>query len=208
MRVTRKRVQRLSREEGLTGRRRARQRVAVPRAPRLEATTPTQHWSMDVVRDALGDGRRFRALTIVDDYTRECPAIDVDHSLPAARIVAVVERLARTRGVPDTITCDNGPEFRSATLAQWAATRGVHLHFSDPGKPVQNAYAESFNGRLRDACLNEHWCVSLADAIAPIEAWRIDDHLARPHSGLAGGTPSEFVAAYHEGRSLSHTTRG
>ena len=107
------------------------------------------------MRDTLGDGRAFRALTIVDDFTRESVAIEVDTSLPGERVVQVLERLAGTRGLPGGIVCDNGPEFAGRVLDQWAYRRGVQLLFIQPGKPVQNAFAESFNGRLRDECLNE-----------------------------------------------------
>ncbi len=110
---------------------------------------------MDFVTDALGNGRKFRALTLVDDFTRECPVIQVDVSLAGERVVRVLDELARTRGLPQVICCDNGPEFAGRVLDQWANADGVVLDFIDPGKPVQNAYAESFNGRLRDECLNE-----------------------------------------------------
>jgi len=148
---------------------------------------------MDFVSDALGGGRKFRALTIVDDFTRESPAIEGDTSLPGDRVVRVLEQFAVTRGLPKTIVCDNGPEFRGEALDQWADRRGVALQFIQPGKPIQNAYAESFNGRLRDECLNESWFVSLADARTTIEAWRVDYNVARPHSGLADRTPEEFA---------------
>ena len=191
--VNKKLVQRVYREEGLAVRRRQRKRVAIPRSPLPAPTKPNERWSMDFVSDALGDGRRFRALTIVDDFTRESPAIEVDTSLPGERVVRVLERLAITRGLPSAIVCDNGPEFRGEALEQWADARRVALQFIQPGKPIQNAFAESFNGRLRDECLNERWFVSLPDAQQTIEAWRIDYNVARPHSGLADRTPDEFA---------------
>lgn len=191
--VTRKRVQRLYRELGLAVRRLKRKRVAVVRSPLAAPTGPKQRWSMDLVRDTLGSGRAFRALTIVDGYTRECPASEVDHALPGARVVRVLERLADTRGLPQAIVCDNGPEFAGQTLDQWAHTRGVTLAFIEPGKPVQNAFAESFLGRLRDECLNATWFRSLTDAQDTIEQWRLDYNEVRPHSELADRTPSEFV---------------
>jgi putative transposase len=191
--VNKKLVQRLYREEGLAVRRRKRKRVAIPRTPRPAPTTANERWSMDFVSDALGDGRTFRALTIVDDFTREVPAIEVDTSLPGERVVRVLEQLALTRGLPTAIVCDNGPEFRGEALDQWADRRGVALQFIHPGKPIQNAFAESFNGRLRDECLNESWFVNLADARETIEAWRVDYNVARPHSGLADRTPEEFA---------------
>lgn len=187
-------VERLYREEGLTvRRRRAKKLVAIPRVPLPLPTGANERWSMDFVSDALGDGRKFRALTIVDDYTRECPAIEVDFSLSGERVVRVLERLALTRGLPRAIVLDNGPEFVSHALDQWAHRRGVALQFIEPGKPVQNAYIESFNGRFRDECLNESWFVSLVDAQHTIEAWRVDYEVTRPHSGLDSRTPHEFA---------------
>jgi putative transposase len=191
--VNRKLVQRVYTEERLHVRRRARKRVAVPRTPLPVPTAANERWSMDFVSDALGDGRKFRSFTLVDDVTRECPAIEVDVSLPGARVVTVLDRVAAERGYPLSIVCDNGPEFRGEALDQWAAAHGVTLQFIDPGKPIQNAFAESFNGRFRDECLNESWFVSLADAQRTIEAWRVDYKVARPHSGLAGRTPEEFA---------------
>ena len=198
--VNRKLVQRVYREEGLHVRRRKRKRVAVPRVPLPSPSAPNERWSMDFVSDALGDGRKFRALTRVDDFTRESPAIEVDFSLPGERVVRVLDQLAVTRGLPTTLVCDNGPEFAGQALDQWAHTRGVALQFIQPGKPIQNAFAESFNGRLRDECLNESWFVSLADAQQTIEAWRVDYNVARPHSGLADRTPAEFARAFTENR--------
>lgn len=191
--VNRKLVQRLYREEGLVVRRRKRKRVAVPRTPVPAPTRVNERWSMDFVSDALGNGRKIRALTLVDDFTRECPVIEVDFSLPGERVVRVLDRLARTRGLPTSIRCDHGPEFAGQVLDQWAHANGVVIDCIDPGQPTQNAFAESFNGRLRDECLNESWCVSLADAQATIEAWRVDYMDARPHSGLADRTPTEFA---------------
>jgi putative transposase len=189
----RKRTQRVYSDEGLHVHRRKRKRVSVARTPQATPTRPNERWSMDFVSDALGDGRKFRSFTLVDDFTRECPAIEVDFSLPGERVVRVLERIATERGYPTTIVCDNGPEFRGEALDQWAHWRGVHLAFIEPGKPVQNAYIESFNGKFRDECLNENWFVSLLDAQQTIEAWRVDYETARPHSGLAGRTPAEFA---------------
>lgn len=191
--VNRKLVQRLYREEGLAVRRRRRKRVAVPRVPLALPAGPNERWSIDFVRDTLADGRAFRGLTIVDDFTRECPAIEVDLALSGARVIAVLERLAQERGLPQGIVCDNGPEFSGQALDQWAHQHGIALLFIQPGKPVQNAYVESFNGRLRDECLNDSWFTSLADARTTIEHWRADYNHTRPHSGLADRTPSEFA---------------
>lgn len=186
-------VYRLYGEAGLTVRRRPRKRVAVPRQPLAVPAGPTERWSMDFVTDALADGRKFRCFTIVDDFTRECPAIEVDTSLPGLRVIRVLERLAATRGLPGGIVCDNGPEFAGHALDAWAHHRGLKLLFIEPGKPVQNAYAESFNGRLRDECLNEHWFTSLADARSRIERWRQDYNAVRPHSSLDDRTPAAFA---------------
>ena len=129
----------------------------------------------------------------MDDFTRESPAIEVACSVTGERVARVLERLAATHGLPRTIVCDNGPEFQSLALDQWAHRRCVALHFIEPGRPVQNAFAESFNGRLRDECLNESWFVSVPDAQHTIEAWRIDYNEIRPHSGLANQTPAAFA---------------
>ena len=207
-RVNRKLVQRLYREEGLQVRRRKRKRVAVARSPLAMPLGPNHRWSMDFIADALGDGRKFQGFTLVDDFTRECPAIEVDRSLSAARVIQVLDRVALTRGLPHAIVCDNGPEFAGQVLDQWAHERGVRLAFIEPGKPVQNAFAESFNGRLRDECLNESWFVSLADARATIEQWRIDYNEIRPHSSLHDCTPSEFARTLTTPALSLHPTPG
>ena len=190
--VNRKLVLRLYREEGLAVRRRKRKRVMVPRQRPELPTRPNERWSMDFVHDAVAGGRTIRCLNVVDDCTRESLAIEVDTSLPGERVVRVLEELAITRALPKEIVLDNGPKFSGRVLDVWAYTRGVALRFIDPGKPVQNAFAESFNGRLRDECLNESWFTDLEDASVTIEAWRKDYNEARPHSGLAGMTPREF----------------
>ena len=192
--VNHKRVYRLYREEGLTVRRRKRKRVtSIARVPRPTPARPNQRWSMDFVSDALANGRRIRVLTVIDDFTRESLATEVDSSLPGLRVTRVLDRLAAERGLPELITVDNGPEFAGKTLDGWAYAHGVHLHFIDPGKPVQNAFIESFNGRLRDECLNEHWFMSLPAARTIIEAWRDDYNAVRPHSALGNRTPAEFA---------------
>ncbi len=183
-------VERIYREEGLAVRRRhAKKLVAIPRVPLPLPAGANDRWSIDFVSDALGDGRKIRALTIVDDYTRECPAIEVDFSLSGERVVRVLEHLALTRGLPRAIVLDNGPEFVSHALDQWAHRRGVALQFIEPGKPVQNAYIESFNGRFRDECLNQHHFLGLNDARGLIEGWRSDYNRLRPHTSLSGSSP-------------------
>lgn len=197
--VNRKLVQRLYREEGLHVRRRKRKRVAVVRTPLVTPTRPNERWSVDFVSDALADGRRFRTLTVVDDFTREAPTIETAHSLSGACVVRVLARAAAEPGtLPGEIVVDNGPELTSQALDQWAHERGVRLRFIEPGKPVQNAHVESFNGRLRDECLNENWFTSLADARATIEDWRRDYNEVRPHSSLGGLTPNEFAVRTHQ----------
>ena len=152
-------------------RRRKRKRVAAsPKEASPVPNEPNVRWSMDFVADTLVDGRTFRVLNIVDDFSREALATEVGRSIPGARVARVLERLARIRGLPSTIVVDNGPEFTSRVLDQWAYEHGVELHFIQPGKPVQNAFVESFNGKLRDECLNQNWFVSLADTCRAIGA--------------------------------------
>jgi len=193
--VNHKRVYRLYREEGLSVRKRGRKRVSREGRLPLEAPLrPNQLWCLDFMQDALWWARRFRLLTVVDVYTRESLAIEVDTSLSGARVARVLDRVIAERGArPDEIVMDNGPELTSRVLDQWAYDRGVRLHFIEPGKPQQNGYIESFNGKLRDECLNEHWFLSLAHARETIEEWRIDYNQRRPHSALGNLTPLEFA---------------
>ncbi len=194
--VNHKRVYRLYRAEGLLVRQRTRKRVTHhERATPTAVSGPNQQWSLDFLSDALAWGRRLRLLAIIDSYTREAVAIEVDTSIPGRRVVAVLNRVIAERATPREILLDNGPELTSKVLDQWAYDRAVQLRFIDPGKPVQNAWIESFNGRLRDECLNEHWFLSLADARRIIEAWRIDYNRSRPHSSLGYHTPEEFRLA-------------
>jgi putative transposase len=192
--VNHKRTERLYREEGLVLRRKRRRkgatgiRVVLPPPKRVN-----ERWSMDFVTDSIVTGRRFRALTIVDDYSRECPTIEVDTSLGGRRVVGVLDGLAETRGLPEVITIDNGPEFAGKALDEWAYRKGVRLNFIRPGKPIENAFAESFNGRLRDECLNTNWFINLNHARKVIEGWRKDYNEVRPHSSLKGATPKEYA---------------
>lgn len=156
-------------------------------------TRQGERYSMDFTSDSLATGRQFRTLNIVDDHTRECLAIEVDQSLPGARVVRVLERVVAERGTPSSIVVDNGPEFAGRVLDAWATRRGVQLRFIDPGKPIQNAFVESFNGRFRDEGLNQHWFCSLDEAREVIEAWRADYTSTRPHSSLGHQTPEEFA---------------
>ena len=191
-RVNLKRIYRLYRQEGLAVRRRTRRRRAVRGAPLVAPTRVNERWSLDFLLDTLEDGRRVRLLAVVDDFTRACLAIEVDTSIGGRRVVEVLQRLVETRGTPTMLITDNGPEFVGRVLDAWAYAHSIRLHFIDPGKPNQNAYIESFNGRFRDECLNEHWFLSLAQARHIVETWRVDYNAVRPHSSLGNVTPTEF----------------
>lgn len=191
-RINHKRVYRLYRAAGLAVRRQPRKRVARSRVERPTiGAMPNASWTLDFMSDALGRGRRIRVLSVLDTCTREALAIEVNTSLPSAVVVRVLERVISERGQPAELVMDNGPELTSRRLDQWAYEREIQLRFIEPGKPVQNAVMESFNGRLRDECLNQHWFMSLADARQIIEAWRVDYNHVRPHSSLGYRTPKE-----------------
>lgn len=191
-----KRVYRLYREEGLAVRRRKRKRVAVPRQPMATPSRVNECWAMDFMSDSLASGRRYRVLNIVDVLSREGLAGTVDTCLPASRVIQALEEIALLRGYPVRILLDNGPEFRSAQLDAWAYERGVALDFIQPGKPIQNAFMESYNGRMRDELLNQHWWRSVAEARDAVDAYRTDFNEVRPHSALGNQTPSEFARRY------------
>ena len=192
--VNHKRIHRLYRREGLMVRRRLRKRLTrVARVSRPLPSRANERWSLDFVSDPLADGRVFRTLNVVDDFTRECRAIEVDTSLSGARVARVLEAASLEYGRPSALVSDNGPEFISKALDAWAYRNRVELHFIQPGKPTQNAFVESFNGRFRDECLNEHWFESLNEARAVIEKWRSDYNGYRPHSSLGDITPEEFA---------------
>jgi putative transposase len=192
--INHKRTERIYHEEGLALRKKRRRKGAAgARVVMPPPQKPNERWSMDFVADSTVNGRRFRALAIVDDYSRECPAIEVDTSLGGARVVNVLERLSHTRGLPEVITMDNGPEFTGRHLDEWAFRNGVKLNFIRPGKPIENAFAESFNGRLRDECLNTNWFLNLKHAREVIEEWRKDYNEVRPHSSLNHRTPMEYA---------------
>ena len=190
-----KRVRRIYREQGLSlrSKRPKRNKSAALRQPKQTVTAINQIWSMDFVADALFDGRKLRTLTVVDNYTRESLAIDVGQSLKGEDVVMTLSRIVTTRGLPATIKVDNGSEFISKVMDKWAYENGVELDFSRPGRPTDNAKIESFNGRFRQECLNQHWFLSLEDARNKIEAWRTDYNESRPHSALGWQTPSEFA---------------
>jgi len=188
-----KRLYRLYREEKLMVRRRGRRKRAMgTRTPMLVPRAINQRWSLDFVSDTLSDGRRFRILCVVDDFSRECLATVVDTSLGGVRVVRELERLATERAVPQEVVSDNGTELTSGAVLRWATGR-LAWHYIEPGKPVQNAFVESFNSKLRDECLNEHVFLSLAGARETIEAWRYDYNHLRPHGSLGALTPNEFA---------------
>jgi putative transposase len=191
--VNHKRVYRLYVEEKLSLRRKRGRKRSTVRQPLAEPAAANQVWSVDFMTDALSSGRRFRMLNIVDDYTRECLAIEVDTSLGGARVVRVLEELKKQRGLPQQIRSDNGPEFVSRAVDQWAYEHGLRWHTIQPGRPMENGYVESFNGRFRDECLNENWFTDLADAREKVAEWRTDYNQTRPHSALGYRTPEEFA---------------
>ena len=194
LRMNLKRVYRLYKEERLTVRKRGgRKRALGTRAPMTIPQSANQRWSIDFMQDALDDGRRFRILNVVDDFTRECLASVLDTSLSGVRVVRELDRLCLRRGQPAMIVSDNGTELTSHAVLQWVEETGIEWHYIAPGKPVQNAFVESFNGRLRDECLNEHVFRSLSQARALVEAWRIDYNTVRPHSSLGGLPPAVFA---------------
>ena len=192
-RMNQKKLYRLYREEKLMVRRRGgRKRSLGTRAPMTLPLTINQRWSLDFVSDTLSDGRRFRILCVVDDFSRECLATVVDTSLSGVRVVRELDRLTLERATPKTIVSDNGTELTSVAVLRWAIDR-LQWHYIQPGKPVQNAFIESFNSKLRDECLNEHAFLSLAEARAIIDEWRNDYNYLRPHSSLGALTPIEFA---------------
>jgi putative transposase len=203
-RINRKRTYRVYHAAGLMVCRRKRKRiVGIERQVKVPALAPNQSWSMDFVSDGFVDGRRLRCLNIVDDFTKECLAIEVDTSLPGRRVVSVLEQLAEIRGLPRAVTVDNGPEFVSKALDEWAYRKQLQLRFIEPGKPQQNAYIESFNGKFRDECLNEHWFLSMRHAREVIAGWRQEYNDERPHSSLGYLTPNRFAASFLTADSMS-----
>lgn len=194
-------VYRLYSELGLQMRTRRRRRVAsASRVPQIKASRVNERWSMDFVTERLEDGRYFRMLTVVDQFTRECPAVEPAMSLTGAKVAACLTRLVEQRGIPQSITVDNGTEFCSKALDAWAYEHGVKLDFIRPGKPVDNGFIESFNGRLRDECLNTHLFWSIEDARKKLEEWRMDYNAVRPHSALANLPPAAFAAGAVQGK--------
>ena len=197
--VNHKRVHRVYREAGLMLRRKKRKHCVREGRPLLVRTSANQEWALDFVHDAVECGRVIRVLSVVDAYTRECLALEVDTSFASRRVTRVLEARIAERGRPQAIRCDNGPEFTSRHFLAWAVERGIELIHIQPGKPTQNARVESFNGRLRDECLTVSWFQNLFEARRKIAAWRTEYNEERPHSSLGYKTPKAFAAAQAAG---------
>ena len=199
-----KKLFRIYREERLVVRRRGgRKRALGTRAPMTLPQTANQRWSLDFVSDVLADGRRFRVLVIVDDFTRECLALVIDTSISGRRVARELDAIVAARGKPLMIVSDNGTELTSHAILRWQQECGVGWHYIAPGKPIENAFVESFNGRFRDECLNEHLFRGLPMAHRIIEAWRRDYNACRPHTSLGGLAPNEFAARFQQDHNRS-----
>lgn len=198
--VNLKKVYRLYREEGLAVKeRKNRKRTIGTRTPLPRPDSVGQVWSLDFLSDALSDGRRFRLLGVMDQCSRECLALVADTSLPGARVVRELEALVQKRGAPRVMVSDNGTELTSKAVLQWASARRIEWRYITPGRPSENGFTESLNGKIRDECLNEHWFESLREARAIIEDWRQDYNNVRPHSSLNYDTPAAYAAAQGAG---------
>jgi putative transposase len=193
LRVNHKRVYRVYREAGLLIRRRRRKRLLRAGFVRPEVTTANQEWALDFVHDAAESGRKFRVLSVIDVYTRECLALEVETSFASRRVTRELEKIVAERGAPEAIRCDNGPEFTSRHILAWALERKIELVHIEPGRPVQNAFVESFHGKLRDECLNASWFGNLFEARVKIAAWKEEYNEERPHSSLGNLPPREFA---------------
>jgi putative transposase len=197
--VNHKRLYRLYRLADLSvRRRRGRKRMKLERVPMTIAQALNEIWSMDFVSDSLASGRRLKCLTVADDFGHECVEIAVDHGLSGAYVTRILDQAARFRGYPQAVHTDHGPEFTSRAFMAWAQAHGIRHILSAPGKPTQNAYIESFNGKFRDECLNEHWFQTLEQARAEIALWRRDYNENRPHSGCARMPPAQFAALHRQ----------
>jgi putative transposase len=191
--VNHKRVYRIYCEEKLQVRKRTRKKVRMFRKPLQPAKRPNERWSLDFVSDRLTNSRRYRTLNVVDEFTRECLGIEVDFSLSGKRVARFLDQLIWCHGKPDRIVLDNGPELTSNAMLSWSEQQNVFLDFIRPGKPIENAICESFNGKFRDECLNEHCFLDINHARAIIEDWRDDYNRRRPHGSLGGLIPKEFA---------------
>jgi putative transposase len=192
--INHKKTERIYKEKKLALRIRRRKKFAsLLRAEIPRPDYPNHIWSMDFMKDSLSCGRKIKVLPIVDEYSRKCYSVEVDTSITGRRVCEILNRISFIEGLPEIIMIDNGPEFIGKALDEWAYRRGIKLFFITPGKPVENCYIESFNGKFRDECLNEHWFTSLEHARKEIEDWRIDYNTERPHSSLDYLTPEEFL---------------
>jgi putative transposase len=192
--VNHKKTERIYRQEGLAIRIKTKKKL--PPSVRLTLCVPVrinQQWAIDFVHDNIGSGRRFRCLSLLDVYSRECLAIHTDTSISGKTVTDILQRFVETRGAPEVITTDNGPEFTSKVFTSWAYEKGIRIFFIRPGKPMENAFVESFQGKLRDECLNLNWFNSLTDAQKRIESWRLEYNTERPHSSLDDLSPFEFI---------------
>jgi putative transposase len=204
--VNAKRIYRLYTEDGLAVRTKVRKKIARrTRVPAVKAVRPNEKWSMDFVAARLLDGRWFRVLTVVDQFTRECLLLLADSSLTGQKVAWGLAQVIAERGTPTSITVDNGSEFYSRAMEAWAYQYGVQLDFIRPGKPVENSYIESFNGRLRDECLNVEVFLALSDVRDKLTRWREDYNQVRPHSALGDSAPAAFARSWQEARSAAVT---
>ncbi len=203
--INHKRTERIYKEEGLSLRRKASKKKILPlRIPMPPASNPNEVWSMDFMSDTYADGRKFRVLTIIDDFSRVSPGILAHRSIPGKKVTDFVDQISVFYGYPERIRVDNGPEFISSTFHCWATRRNIAIEHTRPGKPSDNAYIESFNSIFRDECLNQHWFLNLHDAQEKIETWRRTYNEERPHGSLNNQTPVEFVK---EQKASSKTAR-
>jgi putative transposase len=201
-----KRVQRVYGEAGLCVKRIRRKRLARSFVARSQLTKPNQEWAIDFASDITAAGQRLRIFSVLDAFTRECLALEIDTSLPSRRITRVLQRVVDQRGAPEQLRSDNGPEVSSRQYLAWCGERGIGTVHIQPGKPTQNGHIESFHGRLRDECLNASWFWNLWDARRKISAWRIDYNQRRPHSALRNQTPEQFAREWAETASPSACT--
>lgn len=207
MAVNRRKLYRLYKEERLTVRKRGgRKRALGTRAPMTVPQDPNQRWSLDFMSHTLVDGRRFRILCVIDDFSRACLATVVDNSISGDRVACELDAIAERRGHPCMVVSDNGTELTANAILRWQQDRGVEWHHIAPGKPMQNGFVESFNGRLRDECPNEHLFASYRHAREIIEEWRIDYNLSRPHTSLDGLTPHEFATRSRKDQNMNRAS--
>jgi putative transposase len=202
--INHKRTERIYREEGLSLRRRTKKRRILPaRIQMPQASKPGEVWSMDFMSDTCASRRRLKILTIVDDFSKVSPGIMADTSIPSRKVIAYLDQIALLHGYPDRIRVDNGPEFTSAVFHQWAEEQHIIIEHTRPGKPSDNAFIESFNGKVRDECLNEHWFINVSDAQEKIGAWREAYNQERPHSSLNNLSPHEFIKEHYMNKGLN-----